>query len=185
MIKIGYQGIEGSNSEEAAKVLAKQLNISQYELIPLVTSKNVICELNNHKINYGVVAISNSIGGIVKETKDAIKNIQLNIIATTTLQIHHCIFIKPNIQFQDIKYIASHPQALLQTKQNRLKYLNVIEKEVEDTAIAAKYLYEDKLSDDTAVICRKNAGELYKLKLIYENIEDRNDNFTKFQMVSI
>ena len=55
MIRIGYQGIEGSNSEEAARKIAKQLKLSEYELIPLVTSKTVIDKLKRDEIDYGVV----------------------------------------------------------------------------------------------------------------------------------
>lgn len=55
MIRVGYQGIEGSNSEEAARKIAKQLKLSEYELTPLVTSKMVIDKLKRNEIDYGVV----------------------------------------------------------------------------------------------------------------------------------
>lgn len=183
MIRIGYQGIEGSNSEEAARKIAKQLKLSEYELIPLVTSKTVIDKLKRDEIDYGVVATKNSLGGTVQETYDAIKNESLELIATHILQIHQCLFVKPGTPAEAIACIASHPQALLQTKNNRLKhYPNACEKEVEDTAIAAKYLHEGKLPETTAVLCRRNAGEMYDLELAYENMEDRSDNYTEFRM---
>ena len=116
MIRVGYQGIEGSNSEEAARKIAKQLKLSEYELIPLVTSKTVIDKLKRNEIDYGVVATKNSLGGTVQETYDAIKDTSLELIATNILQIHQCLFVRPGTPAEAIACIASHPQALLQTK---------------------------------------------------------------------
>ena len=73
MIKIGYQGMEGSNSEEAARIIAEQLAFSEYELIPLITSKMVVDKLKMKEIDYGVMAIKNSLGGTVQETHEAKK----------------------------------------------------------------------------------------------------------------
>lgn len=183
MIKIGYQGIEGSNAEESAKNMVKQLKISDYKLVPLISSKNVIEKLKEKEIDYGVVAIENSIGGIVEETQKAIENTPLESVFTNILQIHQCLFVKPEIMPKDVTCIASHPQALKQVRYNRLKYFpNVNEKEIEDTALAAKYLAEGKLDKKTAILCRKNTGKMYGLKLIYENMDDDNYNQTKFTM---
>ena len=52
--------------------------------------------------------------------------------------------------------------------------------EVEDTGKAAKDLADGVFSDEYAVLCRKNAGEMFGLCLIDENIEDYKDNRTHF-----
>ena len=54
---------------------------------------------------------------------------------------------------------------------------------MEDTAIAAEYLAEGKLPEDTAVVCRRNAGQMFHLRMIHENIEDRSDNMTEFHLL--
>lgn len=54
---VGYQGMEGSNSENAAKILSKELNLSDIELVPLISSECVVNELCLNNINYGVMAI--------------------------------------------------------------------------------------------------------------------------------
>ncbi len=181
-MKIGYQGIEGSNSEEAAKRLAERLEITNANLIPLVSSKNVGDELQSGSIDYGVVAVRNSIGGLVEETREAIKPEEIEILGRETLTIHHCLFVKDDsITKEKIKRISSHPQALLQCKNNILKYIGSVElREIEDTAIGAKYLAEGILDSETGVLCRKNAGQAHNLFLLEENIEDRDDNETEF-----
>ena len=56
MIKIGYQGIEGSNAEQAAKDLVKKLNLADVEYVPLVDSPHVIKAMKTGETDYGVCA---------------------------------------------------------------------------------------------------------------------------------
>ncbi len=183
-MRIGYQGMIGSNSEEAAKIMVNRLGFNDVEFVPLVTSKNVIGELKRGEIDYGVVAIKNSLGGTVIETFEAIKNEYLELVATEVLPIHHCLFKKDSsINNSELRKVASHIQALNQTKITRSNsFSNLMEEEIEDTAIGAKRLSEGLLTSDTAVICRKNAGEYYHLELVAENIEDDKTNQTEFRM---
>ena len=184
MEKIGYQGIQGSNSEEAAKQFAQKLQIENVEYVPLISSKNVIENLQQGNIDYGVVAIRNSYAGEVIETKEAIGKSEkkFECLQKLKLEIHHSIFKKnKNIKNEDLKIIASHSQALMQTKNFLRENLpNLHQQEVEDTALSAKYLAEGKFDETVAIICRKNAGEIYGLELMYENVEDKKDNLTEF-----
>ncbi len=188
-MKIGYQGIIGSNSEEAAYIFAERLNLKDVEFIPLINSKNVAESLEKGQIKYGVFATNNYYAGEVEETKKAIQElkIELNCLDELDLPIHHSIFKKnKEVRNEELTEIASHIQALLQTKEFRRKNLqNLKEVEVEDTALAAKYLAEGTLPKTTAIICRKNAGEMYNLELMYENIEDLKDNLTEFKIYSL
>lgn len=185
-ILIGYQGEIGSNAEEAAKRFILKFGLANVELIPLVNSKPVIENLENKNIDYAVVAIKNSIAGIVEETVEVIKDKNLEIIDKEIIPIHHCLFKKKEVKTEDIEIIASHIQALNQTKENRKKYFpNCQEKEMKDTALAARLLSEGKLSNKHAVLCRKETGEMYKLELIKENLEDNKDNYTEFHIYKI
>ena len=62
---------------------------------------------------------------------------------------------------------------------------NVIDVECIDTAIAAKMLAKGQYGEDYAVICRKNAGELFGLHLLAENIEDDKSNKTLFGLFKL
>ena len=122
MIKIGYQGIEGSNAEQAAKDLVKKLNLADVEYVPLVDSPD-----------------------------------------------------------DELRFVASHILAIKQCEDHiRYSYPQLKNIEVEDTGKAAKDLADGVLSDEYAVLCRKNAGEMFGLCLIDENIEDYKDNRTHF-----
>jgi prephenate dehydratase len=157
------------------------------ELLPLISSQNVIDNLKTGQINYGVVAIRNSIGGRVEETYDAIKDENLEVVAEETLAIHHCLFKKnKDVRDEEINLIISHVQALKQTEKSLgFLYPSIKTMEIEDTAIGARKLAEGIYDDKTAVICRKNAGERFGLVLVKEDIEDSKDNRTEFKMFRV
>ena len=170
MIKIGYQGIEGSNAEQAAKDLVKKLNLADVEYVPLVDSPHVIKAMKTGETDYGVCAVYNSVAGMVLETFFATNGVELFIRGETTMNIHHCLF-KKRADILAIKQCEDHI---------RYSYPQLKTIEVEDTGKAAKDLADGVLSDEYAVLCRKNAGEMFGLCLIDENIEDYKDNRTHF-----
>ena len=173
-MKIGFQGDCGSNSEIATKSFVGDLN-DESELIPLISSKNVVEALKNGDIDFGVMAIENNIGGIVKETQDALNEKKIELVKKIQIDIHHCLFVKDKqIDLDEIKFVASHEQALFQTKKTLNKILKNIELvKIADTALGAKYLSDGKLTKDYAVVCSKQAGIMNNLYLLCENIEDR------------
>lgn len=182
-IKVGYQGMDGSFCES---VLSKFFDI---EHIPkpkgLVTSKEVVFHLLEEKIDYGVVAGTNSIAGRVRETCKALEEAKdkVQIIEAISMPVHQCLFIRQNVDIKDIKSVASHIQALKQCE-NTLQELIPgfrVEKQV-DTAISAMLLSKEILPRDTAVVCSKEAGEKYNLKLVKENIEDET-SITEFWLL--
>lgn len=186
-MKIGYQGIMGSNSEEAAKKIVEKLKLMDVEYVPLLSSKNTIGHLKRKQVDYAVVAIKNSIGGTVVETFEAIQNNYLELVTTEILQIHHCLFKKNSeVNSADLTKVVSHIQALKQTEATRKElFPSLVEIEIEDTAIGAERLATGLLDDNVAVICRKNAGENFGLQLVRENIEDNGENYTEFRMFKL
>lgn len=181
---IGYQGIEGSNSEEAARLLAEKLQIKDYLLLPLVSSLNVLTCVETEKTDYGVIAIRNNHGGNVKESVDALYNSPLKLVDTVEIPIHHYLYVKDeSIVLNNLNHIASHPQAFMQcerTLHHEFGDIHLVSDE--DTATAARKLGNGIFSKTTGVLCRKNAGEMNNLHLIKSNLEDNDDNKTTFEM---
>lgn len=184
MVTIGYMGIPGSNSEQASIEFSDEMGWKNTVFIPLVDSAGVVSGLIDGKCEYGVVAVANITAGPVEETRESLKNVDYEVTSEHWVPIHHCIFVKNT----DVKiaHICSHIQALLQTK----NHLNALYPkadciECEDTALAAEQLSKGLISEDTAVVCRKNAGEMFGLTLVHENVEDRPDNMTQFQLIRL
>ncbi|MGN1350309.1 MAG: prephenate dehydratase [Anaerovoracaceae bacterium] len=182
MIKIGYQGIEGSNAEQAAHDLVEKLKLTDVEYVPLVDSQHVIRAMKTGETDFGVCAVYNSAAGMVLETFFATNGVELLIRGETTMNIHHCLFKKsPEVPDESLKYVASHILALKQCEDHlKYQYPGLRTVEVEDTAKAAKDLAEGVLPPEYTVLCRKNAGDLFGLCLMDENIEDFKDNRTHF-----
>ena len=85
-------------------------------------------------------------------------------------------------KFADIREVYSHPQALMQCRDNLLK-TGFKQTECSNTAAAAKLVNESR--DLTkAALCSKLAAELYGLKIIRENMQDRDDNVTIFIVIA-
>lgn len=178
-IKIAYQGVSGSNNEVAAHEFAKSLNYENVHYIEGVSSKGVVTQLKNNNAQYGVVATYNNLVGDVRESTLALDGVRYNILATTKLHIHHALFVKNDNCI--ISTIASHPHALGQCAHYiETNHPNVVQKEISDTAIGAKLLASGELAEDTAVLCRRNAGEHFNLHMVSENVADTTENFTTF-----
>lgn len=186
IMKIAYQGLEGSFSESAAIKLAEQEGLVGYELLPVASSENVCHNLEEGIADYGVVAIENSTKGVVYETKEALEKRDFEHISRVAIPIFQCLFkLSADIPDDTIKFVASHEQALDQCKNTiDLIFPGIQRTIVEDTALAAKRLKEGIFNPDSAVICSKRAGEIYNLCAIKEDIQDNSGNTTYFSLIS-
>lgn len=188
-LKIGYQGLEKSNNNRAAELLRDRLpetiKASGILLVPLITSERVVSALCSGEIDMGVMAFGATDGWKVPETEKATANVQLEVLDTVVSEIHHFLFRKnSSISLEQIHTVASHQAALLICSEHIKKLLPWAKKlETEDTALAAKMLAEGKLSEDTAVICSKEAGEENGLDLLQADVQDRNPNGVIFKLV--
>ncbi len=182
-VRVAYMGIPGANSEQAAKELSGAMGWDDAVLIPRESSRNTVDSMDSGEAEYGVVASRNVTAGPVLETIDTLEGRDdIEVIRALWLPIHHCVFCRrPGTE---IRNIASHIQALLQSKDHlESLFPGTGRIEVSDTAVAAEMLADGRLSDDTAVVCRMNAGEMFGLHLLHENVEDVEGNMTEFQLL--
>lgn len=188
MIKIGIQGGPGSFNEEACHHYTRKNHIKDFELKYLYTTENVLKALNNDEVDFGQFAIHNSIGGIVRESIEALSKYNCEIIEEFEILINHCLLAFPGIGLGKIRTIMSHPQALAQC-QSTLREKYPLLKQVSgegnmiDQATAAKALSEGKLSKDIAVIASGVCAKLYDLTILDIGLQDRKDNLTSFLWV--
>lgn len=183
MIRIGYMGIPGSNSEAAAMEFRERNGLADAELVPLMDSRGVVDAMEKGECEYGVVATRNIVAGPVEETERSLDGKDwMETIDEIWVPIHHCVFVKdPSLP---VNRISSHIQALLQCRNNLDSLYPGVERiESEDTALSAKQLAEGDLPGDSAVLCRSNAGEMFGLVMVHENIEDDPTNMTQFHLL--
>lgn len=186
-MKIGYQGIKGSNSEKATKKIISKLNIKNYELIPSGTPMNAYEKLKNGEVDLIVVALENNIGGVVKETKEILEKNEHKIQFKITLEIEHHLYMNKAGDKENIAVIISHEQAIKQSIGKIKKYYpNVsLVKETSTSASAKKLsLKEYSEPENVAVLCNEEAGREYGLVMIRKNMQGNNINNTTFILVS-
>ncbi len=175
--KIAYQGVQGAYSEQACKNAYKT-----YETIACDTFQEAMWMVERGDADLAMIPLENSTAGRVEEIYRLIPKMSLHVIAEHFEPIVHCLLALPDAKLEDLKYVASHPQALAQCHNNILSLGLKAEAKL-DTAGAAKELAE--LQDlQRAAIASKLAADLYGLQILKENFEDKHGNTTRFFILS-
>lgn len=174
-MKIGYLGPKGTFSYE----ICNNIYNNSEEKIPFKTISELINSLENNLIDEAIVPIENSLQGCVTETIDMlIKSNNIQIYAEEILKINQNLMAKEKYSFSEITQIYSHPQALAQCRQYLQKNFEKSEIiEISSTALAAK---EVSQKENVACICSIGCKDEYDLNILEENIQDNNNNETKF-----
>lgn len=187
-ITFGIQGGRGSFNEEAVMYYLTRADIKNYKIKYLYTAENVLRALNAGEIDFGQMAIQNSVGGVVDETISAMAKYKFKITEKFEIKISHALMMRPDAKFSDIMAIMSHPQALAQCKKTLAKKYGGLkqtsgEKELIDQAQVARRLSEKRLPKNIAVLGSRMLAKIYGLKIIEENLQDAKENYTSFMMV--
>ncbi|MBZ0189179.1 MAG: prephenate dehydrogenase/arogenate dehydrogenase family protein [Candidatus Obscuribacterales bacterium] len=185
---IGIQGGRGSFNEEAARYYLDKSGESNFELVYLHTTKNVLKALFEGDVDRGQFAIQNSIGGVVTESIEAMAAYRFNIVEEFGIKISHTLMTKQSVDINAIEKIMSHPQVFAQCKNNLNKKYPHIRREsgegdLIDHAKVASLLGTDELPDSIATMGSKVLAKLNNLKIIEENLQDLESNFTTFLWV--
>ena len=177
-IKIGYQGVKGSFSEEAMiKYFGENHITSDYEEF-----EDVFLALKNNKIDYGILPIENSCTGAITTVYDLLVKYGFHIVGEECIKIDQNLIGVKGTKLEDIKEIYSHPQGFEQSRKFLDEFSNLKLIPFHNTAISAKYVSE--INDKSkAAIASLRAAELYGLDVIKEEINDKNDNHTKFIII--
>ncbi len=179
-IKVIIQGHQGAFHDVASQEYFGERNI---EIIP-ANSFNELGQRykNDPTIDYGIMAIENSIAGTILPNYRILREHQFWIKGEIYLRIKMNLMCLPNQQLTDIKEVHSHPMAIYQCLQFLNQYPDFKLVESEDTALSAKYIVENKQLQ-TAAIASERAAELYGLQILENGIEDNKANYTRFFVV--
>ena len=173
-MNISYQGEKGSYSE---KVIHDYIGV-ECNLINHKTFEDVADSLNNNLSQFSIIPIENSLGGSIHSNYDILLKYEFEIIGELLLKVDHCLLCHREADISQIKKVISHPQAISQCK-NYIQKKSLSYTEVYDTAGSAKIIMEQRLLD-VACIAGKQAANVYNLKIIEENIQDNDNNYTRF-----
>ena len=187
-VLVGIQGGRGSFNEDAARYYMSRTPDVPFEIVYLHTTERVLRALHEGEVDRGVFAIHNSVGGMVGESVAAMARYRFAIVEEFAIKISHALMIAAAADFSDVDTVMAHPQVLRQCRTNLdKKYANLRQTsgagDLIDQAKVAELLGTGELPDSIATIGSRVLAELNGLRVVEDNLQDLDENFTSFLWV--
>ncbi len=172
-LKVAYLGPEATFSQTAVLTHFGH----SVRALPLGSIDEVFHEVESAAADFGVVPIENSTEGTVNHTLDRFIGSPLKICGEVELRIRHHLMGNMGALGRIVR-ICSHPQSLAQCRGWLQEHLPGVELvPVSSNGEAARRARDER---GTAAIAGETAAEVYGLKILAAEIEDRADNTTRF-----
>jgi len=188
-MEIGYLGPVGSFSfiatNEIKKLLRFDLSLKNYS-----SFQDLFKVLSLEKVDSILFPIENTAGGSVIENTDRFLRLsdQFVICLEYILGVNHCLlgFAK---DFRKIKRIKGHYQAFMQCEgflKNKFSQtkLETEEERSSSQAVSSLLDLEKDSKFETVAIGPEESAKIYNVPIIEKNIQDSNNNFTRFWLVT-
>ncbi|MEK7271122.1 MAG: prephenate dehydratase [Planctomycetota bacterium] len=177
-LRVAYFGAPASYSHLAARAKFG----SAVECVSIHGIEGVFSEVQRRQVDYGVVPVENSTEGGVTQTLDMFiehLDTDLRIVSEIMLPIHHALLAK--CKPVEVKRIYSHPNALGQCRKWLSNHFGGVD--LIDVISTSKAAETAKHQAHTAAIASLEAGEIYGLDVLFENVEDNSNNVTRFFVI--
>lgn len=180
---VGYLGPAGTFTEEVAQ---KYFSNPEEKFVIYKTVAESLQALKSEQIAFAVVPVENTLGGpVYKYLDDVLTSGDYQIVAELNLPIRQQLFTLPNTALTDIKTVYSHPQGLAQSRtwlNKNLPHAKLIE--TSSTAEAVRLVAE---SNDLSLagIAGPQAGKVYPVKTLAEDLQITRKNVTRFWVVKL
>ncbi len=171
--KIAFQGVAGAYSEQACRSARPE-----YEPIPCETFQEAMWMVEQGDAELAMIPLENSTAGRVEEIYRLIPRMELRVIGEHFEPVEHTLLGIRGASIEDLRYVASHPQALAQCHYNIMR-LGLIAEAKLDTAGAAKEISLAGEKERGAIASRL-AAQIYDLEILEEHFEDIRGNTTRF-----
>ncbi|WP_275787670.1 prephenate dehydratase [Pararhizobium gei] len=175
--RISFQGDFGANSDMACRDMFPDM-----EPLPCQTFEDAFLAVESGEADLGMIPIENTIAGRVADIHHLLPESRLHIIGEYFMPIRFQLMALPGVTRDEIRTVHSHIHALGQCR--KIVRANGWKPVVAgDTAGAAKLVSE--LGDRSmAALAPRLAADLYKLDIIAENVEDTENNVTRFVVLA-
>ena len=176
---VAVQGVAGAYTQIAASRLFEIPSINYFK-----DWNGVFSAVEKGLCQYGVLPIENSTAGSVNKVYDLMIEHNFYIVRSIKVRVTHSLLVPRGVKLEDVKEIISHEQALnqcskfLQARGDKVKITTYA-----NTALAAKYVAESGRKD-LACIASQECADVYGLVELESNIQDNNNNYTRFIAIS-
>jgi chorismate mutase/prephenate dehydratase len=175
-LKVAFLGPEGTFTQAAVQ---KHFGHS-VRALSLASIEEVFHEVESGVADFGIVPVENSTEGSVNNTLDMFTTSALKICGEVELRIRQHLMGRME-SLGEIRRVCSHQQSLAQCRawlEQRLPGVECVT--VGSNAEAARCARDE---DGVAAIAGDAAAEVYGLRILMANIEDRPDNTTRFLVI--
>jgi prephenate dehydratase len=175
--RIAFQGDFGANSDMACRDMFPDM-----EPLPCPTFEDAFIATENGDAELAMIPIENTIAGRVADIHYLLPESRLHIVGEYFMPIRFQLMVLPGVKKEEIRTVHSHIHALGQCR--KIIRANGWKPIVAgDTAGAAKQVSE-KGDRSMAALAPRLASQLYGLDIIAENVEDTENNVTRFVVLS-
>ncbi|MDO4339396.1 MAG: prephenate dehydratase [Eubacteriales bacterium] len=178
-VNVVFQGVEGAYAYAAMRAYFGE-NINSHHV---KTWRDAMEEVSGGRADYAVLPIENSTAGIVADIYDLLTEYELYIVGEQLLPVDHVLLGVPGASMEDVREVYSHPQGLAQCSKFLEAHPEWKSIKVENTAYAARKVHEDQ-DKAKAAIASREAGQVFGLSILTENICNNGQNVTRFIIVS-
>ncbi|ASW05068.1 prephenate dehydratase [Rhizobium sp. 11515TR] len=175
--KISFQGEYGANSDMASRDMFPTM-----EPLPCQTFEDALTAIDNGDADLGMIPIENTIAGRVADIHHLLPESRLHIVGEYFMPIRFQLMVLPGVKKEEIRTVHSHIHALGQCR-NIVRANGWKPVIAGDTAGAAKLIKETG-DRSMAALAPRLAADLYGLEIIAENVEDTENNMTRFVILS-
>ena len=175
--RIAFQGEFGANSDMACRDVFPNLSP-----LPCSTFEDAFAAVENGDADLAMIPIENTLAGRVADIHRLLPESRLHITGEYFMPIRFQLMALPGVKHSDIMTVHSHIHALGQCRKivRHNGWKAVV---AGDTAGAAKLVSET--GDRTmAALAPRLAADLYGLEIIEENVEDDENNVTRFVVLA-
>lgn len=179
MKRVAYLGPEGSFSEEAARA-----RFVAAEYIAFLEIPGAISAVEHGLVDAAVVPIENAIEGSISVTVDHLihSSSSAKIVGELNLPVRHHLVSRPGVTLSQVERIVSIPAAVAQCRgflQRELPQVQILP--ALSTSAAVQSLVH---AVNMAAVGSERAAELYGMEVLVRNIQDIDENVTRFVVLS-
>ncbi len=175
--RIAFQGEFGANSDMACRDMFPDM-----EPLPCPTFEDAFNAIESGEADLGMIPIENTLAGRVADIHHLLPESRLHIIGEYFMPIRFQLMVMPGVTKDEIRTVHSHIHALGQCRKiiRSNGWKPVI---AGDTAGSAR-LVSEKGDRSMAALAPRLAASLYGLEILAENVEDSENNVTRFVVLS-
>lgn len=174
------QGVRGCFHEEAANHYYQHRDL---EFIEAETFEDLAHKLHQGVADRAIMAIENSIAGSILQNYRIIREYGFRVIGEIYHRIKLNVMTLPDVSFDHVEVIKSHPMAINQSLEFLRQYPHIAIEESSDTALSVKNIVEHQ-ERRVAAIASQSAADLYQMRVHHSGIESDQTNYTRFFILS-